>query len=124
MDSRARRRFAFGAAALVASLTLACGSSAHARRVADDRRLGALVDERLTTSQALADAKVEAKSYSGVVALIGEVPDESVRREAEQLAASVSGVVRVNNMILVVKGTSRAVGSAPAKGAPFVARAD
>jgi divalent metal cation (Fe/Co/Zn/Cd) transporter len=59
-----------------------------------------------------------------VVALVGEAPDEESKREAERIAGSVPGVARVNNLILVVKGNSRAEGSAPAKSALILARTD
>ena len=88
-----------------------CGSSAYARRTADDARLSALVGERLAQSETLSGSAVEAKSHWGVVALVGEVPEEQQRREAGQLAGQVPGVVRVNNLILVVKGDSQAEGS-------------
>ena len=120
-DRRYRRAAAL---ALVAAVTIGCGSTAHARRVADDQRLAALVGERFAASPALSGSNLVVKSYAGVVALVGEAPDENVLREAEQVAASVPGVVRVNNLILVVKGASRAAGSAPAKGALVIARAD
>lgn len=112
--------------AVLAAVAVGCGTSTHARRVAADQRIAALVGERLAASPALsgANAKVVAKSYAGVVALIGEAPDEESLREAERAAAAVPGVVRVNNLILVVKGASRAAGSAPAKGALVIARAD
>ena len=88
-----------------------CGSSAYARRTTEDGRLSALVQERLGATPILSSSKVEAKSYSGVVALLGEVSDEQLKREAGQLAVAVPGVVRVNNLILVVKGDSQAEGS-------------
>lgn len=112
------------ALAVMAAMAVGCGTSTHARRVAADHRIAALVGERLAASPALSGSNVAAKSYAGVVALIGEAPDETVAREAEQVATSVPGVVRVNNLILVVKGASRAAGSAPAKGALVIARAD
>lgn len=46
-----------------------------------------------------------------MVALVGEVPEEQLKQNAGQLAVAVPGVVRVNNLILVVKGDSQAEGS-------------
>ena len=112
------------ALAVIAAVAVGCGTSTHARRVAADQRIAVLVGERFAASPALSSANVVAKSYAGVVALLGEAPDEAVLREAEQLATSVPGVIRVNNMMLVVKGASRTAGSAPAKGALVIARAD
>lgn len=89
-----------------------CGSSAYARRTADDARLSALVEQRLTTADGLSASRVRARSHWGVVALVGEVPEEQLREDAGQLAVKVPGVVRVNNLILVVmKGESQAEGS-------------
>jgi len=42
---------------------------------------------------------------------VGEVPEEQLKHEAGSLAVGVPGVVRVNNLILVVKGDSQAEGS-------------
>jgi osmotically-inducible protein OsmY len=122
--SRNDRYFRAAAFAVVAALAVGCGSTGHARRVAADQRIAVLVGERFAASPELSNANVVAKSYAGVVALLGEAPDENVMREAEREAASVPGVVRVNNMMLVVKGASRTAGSAPAKGALVIARAD
>jgi BON domain-containing protein len=88
-----------------------CGSSAYTRRTADDARLSALVEKRLTTTSGLSRARVRAKSHWGVVALVGEVSEEQLKHEAGSLAVGVPGVVRVNNLILVVKGDSQAEGS-------------
>jgi hypothetical protein len=88
-----------------------CGSSSYARRTADDARLSALVEQRLTTTAGLSASRVRARSHWGVVALVGEVPEEQLKQDAGQLAVGVPGVVRVNNLILVVKGASQAEGS-------------
>jgi osmotically-inducible protein OsmY len=70
-----------------------------------------MVEQRLTETSGLSEAKIRAKSHWGVVALVGEVSEEQLAREAERLAVGVPGVVRVNNLILVVKGDSQAEGS-------------
>jgi osmotically-inducible protein OsmY len=112
---------------LAASIALAlagagCGSSNYALRRDADQRLSDRVGRELSTAPALSAAKVEARSHWGVVALVGEAPDEESKREAERIARAVAGVARVNNLILVVKGDSRAEGSAPATGALILAR--
>jgi osmotically-inducible protein OsmY len=101
-----------------------CGSSGYARRTAQDGRLSALVQHRLAATPILSGSKVEAKSYSGVVALLGEVPDEEVKREAGQLAGGVPGVVRVNSLIVVVKGDLQAEGSPLPADSLFIARTE
>jgi len=86
--------------------------------------LSARVDDRLAAAPALSSAKLEAKSHWGVVALLGEVSDESLKTAAERVASSVPGVVRVNNLILVAKSASKSEGSSPGQGALFISRAD
>lgn len=99
-----------------------CFSSTYARQRDADRQLSARVGEQLAAVPVLSTAKVAARSHRGVVALLGEVPDEDSKLEAERIAGAVPGVARVDNMILVVKGDSRAEGSAPAGGALILAR--
>jgi osmotically-inducible protein OsmY len=88
-----------------------CGSAAYARRTAEDARISALVQQQLATAAQLSSETVQARSYCGVVALVGEVPQEQQKRAAGEAAIAVPGVVRVNNLILVVKGDSQAEGS-------------
>ena len=112
-------------AALVVPLVSAgCGSSQYALRQTTDRSLSSRVDERLAAAPELSSAKIYARSHSGVVALVGEVGDESARVEAARIASAVEGVTRVDNLILVVKGDSRAVGSAPAAAALNMTRTE
>ena len=119
-----RKKFLAAAAILLAGFAVGCGSSAYARRTDSDRLLSARVDERLAATSSLAGSGVEAKSHWGVVALLGEVPEEELKSEAERVATMVPGVVRVNNLILVAKAASRAGGSAPPQGSLTIARAD
>ena len=112
-----------GAAIAIAVLGAAgCGSSAYARRTNADRALSAQIGERLAADPALSAANVAARSHSGVVALVGEAPNDEARLEAERVAGAVPGVARVDNLILVAKGDSRAAGSAPPTGALFMSR--
>jgi osmotically-inducible protein OsmY len=121
-------RTTLGAKILLASsiaLALAgagCGSSDYALRRDADQRLSDRVGQELAAAPALSAAKVQARSHWGVVALVGEAPDEESRGEAGRIAGAVAGVSRVNNLILVIKGDSRAEGSAPATGALILAR--
>ena len=101
-----------------------CGSSSYARRESGDRQLSAEVDERLASTPTLSSARLEAKSHGGVIALLGEVPGEELKVEAERIASAVPGVVRVNNLILVVKSASKSEGSSPGQGALIISRAD
>jgi plasmid replication initiation protein len=125
MEKRSLRRtkiLATTAVFLAAAGAAGCGSSTYARRTADDARLSALVEQRLAATSSLSGSKVQARSHRGVVALVGEVREEQLAREAGQLAVAVPGVVRVNNLILVVKGDSQAEGSPLPAGSLLIAR--
>jgi len=102
---------ATAAVLLAAAGATGCGSTAYGRRTAEDGRLSGLVEQRLAAASSLSGSKVQAKSHWGVVALLGEVPEEQLKGEAGRLAVGIPGVVRVNNLILVVKGDSQAEGS-------------
>ncbi|HEX9303028.1 MAG TPA: BON domain-containing protein [Thermoanaerobaculia bacterium] len=119
-----RTKLLAAAAILLAVFAAGCGSSAYARRTDQDRLLSVRVDERLAATSSLAGSKVEAKAHWGVVALLGEVSEEQLKGEAERVATTVPGVVRVNNLILVAKGASRAGGLPPPDGSLTVARAN
>jgi hypothetical protein len=108
----------------IAILGAGCASSKYARQQDADQELSSLVSERLAAVPALATARVAARSHWGVVALVGEVPDENSRREAERVAGGVAGVVRVDNLILVIEGGSKAEASAPATSVLILARTD
>jgi osmotically-inducible protein OsmY len=125
MTKRSRhstRILATAAVLLAAAGAGGCGSSAYSRRTAEDARLSALVEQRLAATSSLSGSKVQARSHWGVVALVGEVREEQLAREAGQLAVGVPGVVRVNNLILVVKGNSQAEGSPLPAGSLLIAR--
>ena len=117
-------RTLFVAFLLVPFFSAGCGSSQFARRQETDRSISVRVGEQLAAATELSSAKIVARSHSGVVALVGEVGDESIRLEAGRIASGVEGVTRVDNLILVVKGDSRAAGSAPATAALNMTRAD
>lgn len=112
------------AALLLAGTAAGCGSSAYARREQADRHLTVHVKDQLKSAPVLSAARIDASCYSGVVALLGEAPDEDTRVRAESIASAVPGVVRVNNLIVVVKSASKTEGSSPAEGALFISRAD
>ena len=101
-----------------------CGSSDYARRRVADQSLSAQVGQRLAADPALVDANVAARSHSGVVALVGEAPNDQARLEAERVAGAVPGVARVDNLILVAKGDSKAAASAPVTSTLFMSRTE
>ena len=65
--------------------------------VADDKRIAGAVAARLSRNPALAEVKVD--SAAGVVQLSGEVISEEARTLASTLAASVEGVIEVDNQL-------------------------
>jgi len=122
--SRRPGRTLTAAALLLGFAAASCGTSSYARRERVDRQLTVQVRDRLAATAELSTVRIDAKSYAGVVALLGEAPDEDSRLRAERVAGAVPGVVRVNNLILVVKSASKTEGSSPAQGALFISRAD
>lgn len=117
-------RLLAAASLLLPLIAAGCVSSSYARRESGDRQLSARVDGRLASTPELSSVKLAAKSHQGVIALLGEVPEEALRLQAETVASTVPGVVRVNNLILVVKSASKSEGSSPGQGALFISRAD
>jgi BON domain-containing protein len=118
------KRLLFIASLFLPIASVGCGSSQYALRQANDRTISARVVEHLAAAPELSSVKIHARSHSGVVALVGEVGDESERLAAGKIAGAVDGVTRVDNLIVVVKGDSRAAGSAPAAAALNMTRTD
>ncbi len=56
---------------------------------------------QMTLLEELRDVSIDAGVSGGVVTLSGTVPDEKVRARAQELAASIPGVLRVENRIQV-----------------------
>lgn len=91
-------------------------------RVREDGRISARARDALR--QAGLTSQIEARSYHGVLALLGEVAREDEKARAETTVTRLEGVVRVNNLILVVGSAATAGGSASSKRAPLIARAE
>ena len=123
-STRRGAKIVLAASIAILVVSTGCGSSKYALRRDADERLSDRVGRELAAAPALSGARVEARSHWGVVALVGEAPDEESRLEAERIASAVAGVARVNNLVLVVRGDSRAEGSAQAKAALILARTD
>ena len=98
-----------------------CGTSSYALRTREDGRISANAHDALR--QAGLPARIEARSYHGVLALLGEVAADDERTRAETIVTAVEGVVRVNNLILVLGSDATAEGSSSSKRAPLIARA-
>lgn len=124
---RLRRRSPGPRAAVAAAsglclfLLAGCGTSARSLRVEADRQVSARAGAAL--QQAGLTSQVEARSYHGVLALLGEVAREEEKARAETSVRPLEGVVRVNNLILVVGSVAAAGGSSSSKRPPLIARA-
>ncbi|GAA0702989.1 BON domain-containing protein [Marinobacterium maritimum] len=62
-------------------------------------------------SQALAQSHINVVSYNGQVLLIGQVPDEQVKQEAESIARQIRHVRKVHNELDIAGPTSTIVRS-------------
>ncbi|MEP6767581.1 MAG: hypothetical protein ABJC61_02845 [Acidobacteriota bacterium] len=111
---------AAGVALLAATLGAGCATSAHTAATHADREISRRANEAL--AQAGLGTHLEARSYRGVVALLGQGQDGEVQ-VAQRAVLSVTGVVRVNNLVLS-GGSSTSSGFARAKGAPIIARVE
>src|SRR2546421_11753836 len=83
-------------------VTLACGCTETDTRVAtrklSDTEITTAVKAKLATDEGLRTlTDVHVSTADGVVTLAGDVPGPHERAKAEQLAAGVDGVVKVNN---------------------------
>ncbi len=112
---------AAGAVLLAANLGAGCASSAHTAATAADRDLSRRANEAIAQA-GLDPHRLEARCYRGVVTLLGQGQDAEVQ-EAQRAVLSVSGVVRVNNLVLS-GGSSTSSGFTRAKGAPIIARVE
>lgn len=110
---------AVGFAAAFAALG-GCASSPHRLAADSDRELSSRANQALSAA-GFDSRRIEARSYRGVIALLGEGADGE-SREAQRVVLAVPGVVRVNNLVLN-EGPSTASGFSRARTAPIIARA-
>lgn len=60
------------------------------------------VDDALKRADArLGDARIRARSFDGVVLLVGQVPSEELRNMADDVTSNLRGVTRVHNELTV-----------------------
>jgi hyperosmotically inducible periplasmic protein len=91
----------FAVVALV-SFVGACKTTSSPGRQVDDAAIKTAVKGKLAADVKLSTlTNIEVNSTNGVVTLAGQVRDESDRIQAEQVARSVDGVIRVNNELQV-----------------------
>jgi hyperosmotically inducible protein len=89
--------------ALVVALLLAgCGTAQSPNTQTNDVQITAEVKAKLATDvNAATVMNIEVNTTNGVVTLAGQVETEEIKRSAETVARSVSGVVDVNNNLQV-----------------------
>lgn len=107
MTGRGSRRAVLGTA-LVVSLLLslpAVGAGAAPQEplpaaVSDaDGKIATEIERRLTVDKEVNATAVELDVRAGVVTMTGRVPSEAAKQRAEAIAASVSGVSKVKNLL-------------------------
>ena len=91
----------FAVVALV-SFVGACKTTTSPGRQIDDASIKTAVKAKLAADVKLSTlTNIEVNSTNGVVTLAGQVRDESDRIQAERVARTVEGVVRVNNELQI-----------------------
>jgi osmotically-inducible protein OsmY len=95
-----------GILSLAASLALlvavsACTTTQTPARQIDDAGIHTAVKAKLTAERFSNIVNIDINVTNGVVTLAGEVPNAEVKREAEQEARTVDGVVKVINNLQV-----------------------
>src|ERR1700757_2448478 len=84
------------------SVIAACKTTSSPGRQVDDAAIKTAVKAKLAADVKLSTlTNIEVNSTNGIVTLPGQVRDESDRMQAETVARSVDGVVRVNNELQV-----------------------
>jgi osmotically-inducible protein OsmY len=79
----------------------ACTTTQTPARQVDDNTIHAAVKARLTAARFSNIVNIDINVTNGVVTLAGEVPNASVKADAEDEARKVDGVVRVHSNLQV-----------------------
>ena len=102
MLSRYRMLLRIAAVVALVSFVGACKTTTSPGRQIDDASIKTAVKAKLAADVKLSTlTNIEVNSTNGVVTLAGMVRDESDRIQAETVARSVDGVVRINNELQV-----------------------
>jgi osmotically-inducible protein OsmY len=92
------------AVAVIVTAAACVKTTTSAGRQVDDAAIKTAVKAKLAADVKLSTlTNIEVNSTNGVVTLAGQVRDESDRIQAERVARSVDGVVRVNNDLQIQK---------------------
>jgi osmotically-inducible protein OsmY len=102
MKARFSTRFAaLALAAVFAIAGAACSTTQPVDTQVDDAGIHAAVKAKLTADRFSNITNIDVNVTNGVVTLAGEVPNAQVKADAAAEAASVSGVKKVNNNLMV-----------------------
>jgi hyperosmotically inducible periplasmic protein len=102
MLNRYRMLLRIAAVVALVSFVGACKTTTSAGRQVDDASIKTAVKAKLAADVKLSTlTNIEVNSTNGVVTLAGQVRDESDRIQAERVARTVDGVVRINNELQV-----------------------
>ena len=102
MFNRYRMLLRIAAVVALVSFVGACKTTSSPGRQVDDAAIKTAVKGKLAADVKLSTlTNIEVNSTNGVVTLAGQVNDESDRIQAERVARSVDGVIRVNNELQV-----------------------
>jgi len=98
------------AIAVVASTAVfeqGCNTEQSPKRQLSDAQITTQVKTKLASDvRASSVANIQVNTTNGIVTLAGQVENDGVRHSAETVAASVPGVVRVNNNLQVDPASS------------------
>jgi len=87
---------------VLVGFVVSCKTTSSPGRQVDDAAIKTAVKAKMAADVKLSTlTNIEVNSTNGVVTLAGQVRDETDRMQAEQVARSVDGVVRVNNELQV-----------------------
>jgi len=75
-----------------------------AGKLIDDAAISAQISARLARDAELSALKIDVDTHDGAVILRGPAPSDSARDRAAELARAVSGVVRVDNQLVLKAG--------------------
>ncbi len=78
-----------------------CNMSQSPNRQVSDAQITTQVKSKLASVRASSITNIDVNTTNGVVTLAGQVENAEVKHSAEEVAASVPGVVRINNNLQV-----------------------
>ncbi|GGO68913.1 BON domain-containing protein [Bowmanella pacifica] len=103
-----------GCAVAIVGAGVGAASVAHDRRTVgtqlDDATLASRISSKLSTNEQLkGQAHINVEVFNGVALLVGQVPNEQLKREAQRLAESLPQVTRLHNQLRLGSPTQASV---------------